>query len=331
MREGRRHLPPGKKKQGPVAKTSRGTEGLGESGSNSAFRGQNFFLKKGERKPVQFVTDPSEFLVFSNHSFRAEGQWWYVPCIEGVCPLCKEDDEDVKKVAKRFACLVYSHRDRKIQIFEGPKTLGLLIKDQYDRKPESFLKRVFDVAKFATQPITYQVDTAIDATPKNVKSKLAEAPDLNEWLQEKIDKYYGTDSDIEAEDTLDDPDEIEEEKPAAKKKPGRPAKKAVEEVDEDEELEDEDGVEENWDDDEDEEEVAAKPKPKPKAGKKKPPPVVEDDDEDEDEDLDVLDEIDIDFDEDEDEEEAEEPTSNVRKLPGRKAPAKAKPGKRSAR
>lgn len=204
-----------------------------ENVENSAGSGKMFFLKRGEEKTIQFLQSPSEFFEFDTHSFEDESVWQYVPCLAKNCPLCAEDDPDISKTSYRWVANVWNHNDKKIQVLENGRQLGEKVMTRFEKKPKSFVKRVFDIKKSSGKgQVTYDLDSGDDPAidPEKVKKKLW---DLEEYVQEQVSKYYGSDDE---DDLTEDEDEEEVE------------------AEEDEDIEDSEEEDDDEEDDEEEEE-----------------------------------------------------------------------------
>lgn len=249
-----------KKKQskGLTVKTFKG--GLDQKRMKKGTGGQGMrVILKDQTIPVQFLTDPDNpdgFVEFEIHNFQEDGRWEYVPCTGDDCPLCEDESEQRSRTRYRFCAVVYNLAEKRVQVLEGPKDMAGRIYYRYERNPSKFRKRAFDITKFPTQPVTYGVDIAEDATPKNPKGM--ELIDLGEYLQGELKRYYG--DDLEAAKTsasaLDDDDWDEDE---------------LDDLDdEDEEDLDDDEDEDDWDDDEDEDDEEDDEPAPPKKTKKKP-------------------------------------------------------------
>lgn len=177
-------------------------------------------IKTGSTIPVQFLQKVEDFVEYDNHNWREGKDWIYVPCAGDKCPLCDDESDEISKKTYRFATNVYNLEARKVQVLEGPKTLARLIYHRYDRNPAQFQKRVYEVTKLATQPISYIVDRAEEE--RTVATKGLKLHDLEEYVLKNMQRYYG--DEMPAADADDDLDEDE---------------------DEDEDDEDENGDEEN--------------------------------------------------------------------------------------
>lgn len=239
--------------------------------------GKRLKLEGGQPVPVQFLTKPDRFMEFEIHNFQEEGRWEFVPCAGDGCPLCAEESDERSSTRYRFCCNVYNLKERKVQILEGPKDLAGRIFYRFERKPVSFLKKAFELTKFPTSPVTYDVALADEAT---VTTKSLKPYDLEEYVREEMERYYGT-SDIPSTDAIEDDEDDDEVEDDEDFDTEEVAEDSDDSDDEDEEDEDEDDDDDD-DEDEDEEEEEE-----------------EEDDEDEDEEDD--DDDDFDFDDDEDE------------------------------
>jgi hypothetical protein len=274
-------------------KTSRGLNKQRiESKSGSGKR--VVFKKEDPTNILQFVDTPDKWTEFEVHSWQEDGRWNFVPCAGDNCPLCDSEDEDIRYAGYRFACNVYNFSTKRVQILEGSKTLAGLIYHKFERRPKLFLKRVWEITRFPTKPITWDIDTADEEELKDVAS--LSLLDIDEYIVDEMKRYYGDDmpvesagSSLEDDDDLDDEDDEDEEpapkKRAAKKaaappaKPPRrkPAPAAADDDDEDDDdededdddLDDEDDDDLDLDDDDDDEDEPAPPPRRAKATAKK--------------------------------------------------------------
>lgn len=275
---------------------------------------------------LQFLDTPEEMREYYIHAFQEDGRWHFVPCAgQDECPLCDSESERVRQISYRFACNVLDLKTGQVKILEGPKTLASLIFYKYKRKPAVFLKRVFDVTRFPTRPVTFNFELAEeDAVSTRGKKKI----DLDEYVLGEMKSYYGDDLTLTPADLSDDSDDEDDEdddeldedeftESILKKKSVGDLKELAEEL-----------------------EVDPVPKTKPKliaailaAQDADEDEDDEDEDEEDDEDLDDEDddeEDDEDEDDDEDEEdEDEEPPARRRKVPV-KATSKKVPARKAA-
>lgn len=201
--------------------------------------GMRVIIKQGDTVPVQFLQTPKQFVEFDQHQWREDGVWNYVPCAGDDCPICEHEDQTRAKRHYKFIANVYDLKEKRVAILEGPKTLATQIFYRYQRKPALFLKRVFDVTKFPTQPVTYGFQMAEENPVRTSGLKLI---DLDGYVQGELDRYFG-DNDSMAksskkgrsaldDEDFEDEDEIE---------------------DEDDEFEDEDDLDDDEEDGEEEE------------------------------------------------------------------------------
>lgn len=164
--------------------------------ASKAGPGNKMIMKSGETRVAQFVADPDDekyWKEFDQHSFQEDGTWYYVPCAGDDCVLCLDDSESRSKTSYRFICVVYNLKEKRLQVLEGPKTLSQAIFYKYQQKPDMFLKRVWDMIRFPTQPITYNIDRG-DDDPVKLKDVLkGEVPDLDKYLADEMARFYDGD------------------------------------------------------------------------------------------------------------------------------------------
>lgn len=279
------------KKQKGLAQTFGGLSKKRLAKKGSGTFGVQLILKKGETEPVQFLGTPNTdaFLEYDQHVFQADGMWQFVPCSGSKCELCEDENPKISAKGYAFVTNVYDHKQKKVLILGGPRDLAQRIAYRYERAPSRFLKRVYEVTKFDTTPVSYEFQIGEDPPIRTDKLK---SHDLNAFLDEQIKRFLGESTDTKGKDLEDeDEEEIDED-----------------ELEEDEDLEEED---EDFDDDEDEDED------------------LDDEDEDEDDldDDDLDDEEEEEEDEEEDEEDEEPAPRKSRKAPVKKAPARRTPTK----
>lgn len=247
------------------------------SGGSGGMSKRVAFKKEEPTVPLQFLQPPEDFIEYDIHAFQEDGRWQFVPCTGAdSCPLCDDEDDQVRRLSYRFACNVLNLANNKVQILEGPKDLATRIYHKYERAPQKFLKRVWDVSRYQTTPISYSVDLAEDLDPVATRGK--KSLDLDEYLTDELKSYYGPDLEnigggaLAADDDDGDDDEAEE-KPSR----SRRAKPAAEEEDDDttddddldddeddedlddEDTDDEDDADDEDDDDEDDEDEDTPP------------------------------------------------------------------------
>lgn len=237
--------------------------------------GMRIPLKKGESVLVQFLTDPDDpegFREFEQHTFQEDGRWQFVPYSPNA-PLAEDDNDSKRSTSYRFVAVVYDLKERKVRVLEGPKDLAQRIFYRYEKRPEKFRKRVFEVTKFPTQPVSYQVDMAEE---RPVNTSKMEPVDLEEYLIGEMKRYYGEEFDAERVikgDALDDDMDFEDDE--FELDDDSEWEDDSEWDDEDEEfLDDEDEDSEweedsDWDEDEEEEEEEPPRKKKSSSSSKK--------------------------------------------------------------
>lgn len=178
--------------------------------------GDRVRFEEGKTVAVQFLTEPSKFKEYDQHSFREASGFAYVPCAGDECPLCEDDDEKVSKTSYQFAAVVYNHTAKKIQVLKGGKGLAGKIAMRFKRKPKLFLKRVFDITAMPGASFReYDVDLAEEdpIAASKIRDKMI---DLDKWLLDQAQEYYGDDFKVELssdedEDSDSDDDDDEDE------------------------------------------------------------------------------------------------------------------------
>ena len=189
--------------------------------------GQKLIIEKGSTVPVQFLTNPDGFLEYDVHVWQEDG-WNFVPCAGKHCPIDDYENERAAKKNYQFMACVYNLESRKVQYLVGPKDLARRIFQRYKRKKAVFLKKVFEITKFPTDPISYQFELAEEAP---VSTKGLKLIDLEEKVLAEMKRYYG--DEMPDEDDLEDDEDMEE------------TEEEEEEETEDEESEDEESEEED--------------------------------------------------------------------------------------
>lgn len=194
-------------KKGLSAKTFQGLnqKRMASKGQGGADR---VVWKEGEAVPIQFLTDPTEFREYDQHVFQEDGRWNYVPCAGEDCPLDNDEDEKKRKKSYQFIALVYDLKERKVSVARGPKTVATQIFYRYQRKPEAFKKRVYDVTKFPTTPVSYNFEIA-EEPPVNTKA-IKHNIDLDEYIDNELKRFYGDEYEPSNEGTSLDDDFIDD-------------------------------------------------------------------------------------------------------------------------
>lgn len=161
-----------------------------QTGSGSAF--PRVKMKDGETVSLQFfgpINDENAFKEFDQHQWR-DKNWNYVACLGKNCPLCDDEEADVAKARYRFVALVYNLGDKQVQILEGPGTLAQRISLKYEKRPKTFVKKVWDITRLDTVPTSYDVDTS-DEDPIAISGK--KRLDLQAYIDESASRYFGKD------------------------------------------------------------------------------------------------------------------------------------------
>lgn len=157
------------------------------SPANKAW-GMRLPIKKGTTFPIQFLQTPEEATEFEVHAFQEGGRWEFVPCAGESCPLCSSPNERQARVSYRFAVNVYNLEAKKVQVLEGGSNLAQVVYYKYERGPERFLKRTWDVTMLPTQPVSFQLERGEEEV---VNTRTLKHIDLNDYLIQSMKDYYG--------------------------------------------------------------------------------------------------------------------------------------------
>lgn len=185
--------------------------GMTKSKIQTRASGIFFWLRKGEVKPIQFLETPEQFVEYYVHQFQdEEDRWRYIPCLVKRCPLCREEGEAGKR-RYRFATNVWNVLERKVQILEGGTQLGALILQRYERRPSSFLDRIFDLGKLGRTPVMYDLVPTEDRGLDESKRRQLKLHDVESYIQDQAIQYYGQGDEDEEREIPHDEKEDEEE------------------------------------------------------------------------------------------------------------------------
>lgn len=178
-------------------------------------------FKIGDTVTLQFLDPISDFREYDQHQFLEEGKWRYVPCGGDSCDLCGSVDDKISRQNYRFSCNVWNHTTARVEVFDGPKSLGAMIARKYrrvaDRAGESkaadaWREKVWDVSKLNTQPVTFEIE---EGDPDPVSSRRYEGKkwDIDKSILDSFNYYWGAEAnsasvvakeDKEAASSLDD-------------------------------------------------------------------------------------------------------------------------------
>lgn len=178
-------------------------------------------VPQGTTVTVMILDTPDEMMEFNQHQFRDGGKWNYVPCAGDNCPLCQDDDEDVRKIHYRFITNVYNMASKQVEILEGPKSLSGRIMQRYDsifkkkkkvsKANAAFLAKVYDISKLKTTPVEWDVETADDDRLSESKYEKLKKFDLKKDIEASMERYFGDGVPAGGSKTaLDDDDEEDE-------------------------------------------------------------------------------------------------------------------------
>lgn len=163
-------------------------KGLNDKRMAKGQGGNRLVLKQGDTATVQFCTGIEEFREFDVHTFQDRNRWNYIPCAGDDCPLCDDEDPDVSKTSYRFCCNVYSKKEKKVLILEGPKDLSGRIALRYKNNRKKFTRKLYDVSKLKTTPVSYDVESA---DGKVVDTSSMDLIDLDAYITAEMERYFG--------------------------------------------------------------------------------------------------------------------------------------------
>lgn len=150
--------------------------------------GDGLIIKKGDSVPVQFLQDVDEFTEYYSHNFQEDSKWYYVPCAGEGCQLCEHESDKVRRKSYQFCTPVLNLEEKKVQVLNGPKDLAGRLFERYEKNPEQFLRRAWDIKKFNTNPVSYDVDRSEKRAIDPSRFKLL---DIEKYLIGQMERYYG--------------------------------------------------------------------------------------------------------------------------------------------
>jgi hypothetical protein len=162
--------------------------GLNENRMRKGSNTPRLILKQGDTATVQFLTSIKEFREYDMHQFQERNRWQYVPCAGDGCPLCEDEDPDVSKISYRFCCCVWVPKEKKVLILEGPKDLSGRIALRFKGNKKKFTKRMYDVSKLKTTPVSYDVERSDGRT---IDPDSVELIDLDKFIVDEMERYFG--------------------------------------------------------------------------------------------------------------------------------------------
>lgn len=165
--------------------------------ASNAFFQDRVNFKKGDSFEGQFLTGIDGFMEYDIHAFQEKGKWRFIPCAGEDCPLCEDDDPQVSKTSYRACCNVWHSKEKKVMILEGPKDLFSRIATRYKRfakdakSRKKWTRTVFEISKFATSPISHDVEAS---DRKAVDPEGLKLHDLQAYVDGEMTRYYGSNS-----------------------------------------------------------------------------------------------------------------------------------------
>lgn len=187
--------------------------------SSSQSKGQQFFVKKGEKRRLRFLADfnDAEVVTFHNNWEKRIEK----PCLKHYdkkCPLCKDDS---MKTYEMYAWPVWDYDANKVKIFLykctafSPIPSIISIFEDYD----SIMGRDIIIKRINLGDNTRYEANALDKSKfkfkKNVKGEIPDEEEFFKLLAEMYelfeDDYDGDDDDEDEDDDYDEDDDDDDE------------------------------------------------------------------------------------------------------------------------
>lgn len=176
-------------------------------------------FKDGETRILQFWGTPQQkdhFREFEQHGRNLGGnKWEFVPCIGDGCVPCEDEDEKFANPNYAFVAQVWDFKEKKAKVVSGGSNLAQAIVFKWKQGPTRFSKKVWNVARLATTPKSFNIDTAEERV-LNLGTK--EPVDIAEYLAGRYETWLKahpqssrTSLDDDDDDYDDEEDDIEEE------------------------------------------------------------------------------------------------------------------------
>lgn len=190
-------------------------QGLNDKRMAKGTGGNRLVIKQGETETVQFPTSIKDFREFDIHQFQEKNKWQYVPCAGDDCPLCDDDDDEVRRTHYRFCCNVWAKKQKKVLILEGPKDLSGRISMRAKsankgklKKIGKFNRKLYDVSKLKTTPVSYDVESADGRSLSLDELSELELHDLDAYITGEMERYFGDSTPAKSgKSALDDDDD----------------------------------------------------------------------------------------------------------------------------
>lgn len=203
-----------KKFEGPIAPKIFTGLNEGRMASTAGRFADRTKFQQGDTVELQFLDPITSFAEYDQHQFRDGGKWKYVPCGGENCPLCADDDPEVAKVHYRFSCNVYNHDTKRVEVFEGPKTVSQLVAKRYkkivakakgneNKALKLWQNATWQLSKMKTQPVTFDMEEG-DNDPVSTKKWEGKLFDLSANIIEQFKFYFGADVDVRALDAKEE-------------------------------------------------------------------------------------------------------------------------------
>lgn len=165
--------------------------------------GDAVFVPKTGILSVQFLDGPDQWDEYYTHIWQEGATWKFVPCtMEEDCELCNHEDSKIKRQNYQFAAHILNIDEKKVQILTGPKALAARLFAKFERSEEtasgSFVKRVWDLSRL--EDAGYDVERS---EKKAINPKGMSRPDIDKYLEDQMNRYYG-DNKPSVEELVDD-------------------------------------------------------------------------------------------------------------------------------
>lgn len=159
------------------------------SGGGGGGKYKMLFLKSDEAVKVRLLQDPDQFMVYFEH-YDGEKKA-FVPAIEND-PLATHPNDRIKRASERFLVNVLNMDNGQVQLLKMNKELSNRFMMRFS-KNGTLLDRHYEIMRTGSGlDTTYEIEAGqpTDLDLSQFKNKII---DMEEYLLEQVDNYYGTD------------------------------------------------------------------------------------------------------------------------------------------